>query len=162
MSDDLGRFAQARGGGGLVFKLNRHFTISPVVALISHRKAGGPGELERRLWLDGAVTVPIGRWTLSDRNRIERRLRINGDTTRYRNRIQVEHPIKLGDIELSLFAYDEVLYSWTEDDRLHNRMAVGASKRISKRASLDVYYLRQPDRHATGLNVVGTLLKVRL
>jgi hypothetical protein len=41
-------------------------------------------------------------------------------------------------------------------------MAVGASKRISKRASLDVYYLRQPDRHATGLNVVGTLLKVRL
>jgi hypothetical protein len=46
---------------------------------------------ENRLTFAATVRIPCGKFTLSDRNQFERRLRLI-NSTRYRNRFQIEHP----------------------------------------------------------------------
>jgi hypothetical protein len=108
--------------------------------------------------------VPLGKYTLSDRNQFERRLRAAGDSTRYRNRIQIEHPLKVGKTSVQLFASEEVFYDWSVDDWVRNRFAVGVSRKFNQHFTGDLYYMRQNDgRSRPGdLNIIGVTYRIRL
>ncbi|HKZ81958.1 MAG TPA: hypothetical protein VJ124_27075 [Pyrinomonadaceae bacterium] len=52
---------------------------------------------ENRLSVPFTLRVPLGRFSLSDRNLFEHRLRHpGGDSNRYRNKLQLEHAAKMG------------------------------------------------------------------
>lgn len=124
----------------------------------------------RKIW-ENRLTVPVtlrftaGKFRLSDRNQIERRLRNSGArSTRYRNRFQVEHPVGSSKLGLSLFVADEVFYDWSINRWVRNRFTVGGSKVFNKHFTQEFYYLRQNDgvSQPGDLNVIGTTLRFRL
>jgi hypothetical protein len=120
---------------------------------------------EDRLSLPATVRVPVGHFVFSDRNLFERRFRRPGiNSTRYRNRLQVEHPIGPPKQKLSLFVSDEVFYDWSFNAWVRNRAAVGLSKVVNKHFTLDLYYMRQNDSHSVpgDLHVIGSTWRFKL
>jgi len=91
-------------------------------------------------------------------------LRSPANSTRYRNRLQLEHPLKVGKTSLQLFASDEVFYDWSVDDWVRNRFAIGLSRRFNQHFTGDFYYTRQTDgRSRPGdLHIIGATYRVRL
>jgi hypothetical protein len=162
---DLTNSVDERVGAGLSVKLNKYITLAPTYLYIGMQPLPGRKTFEHRL--TGAATgrIPLGKYTLSDRNQFERRIRHpQVDATRYRNRFTVEHPLHLGEFKLQMFVSDEVFYDWSVNDWVRNRFAVGGSHQFNKHFTLDLYYMRQNDgRSIPGdLNVIGAVYRVRL
>ena len=160
----VGDFVRERGGMGLLIKVHKYFTLSPSYLHIAtqptpHRKA-----FENRLGLAATLQFPLGRFTLTDRNLFERRLREPTDSSRYRNRLQIARPLKLGGLELTAYLADEVSYDWTLKGWTRNRLAAGATRRLNRNLTLDLYYMRQMDGFSRpgNLNVIGSVLRIRL
>ena len=120
---------------------------------------------ENRLSLPVQLRFDVGKFRLTDRNQFERRLRNSGiKASRYRQRLQVEHPVGPDGLALSLFVADEVFYDWSVDRWVRNRFSVGGITVFNKHFTQDFYYLRQNDGLSVpgDLNVIGTTLRVRL
>ena len=147
---DVSHVVYRRLSGGLSFRCGgagwlRYVTISP---FYSHYAAQpGVGSPENRTSLAVGVAFPFGRWTVSERNTVERRFRDPKDSTRYRNRLQLERSIDLASASFRAFVSDEVFYDWSASAWARNRFLIGARKPLNNRISLDLYYVRQNDRH---------------
>ncbi len=161
---NLKHFIDERAGFGISFKPNRYLTIEPSYRRIFAQPLPGKSTRENRFSLEATVSVPLGKFTVSDRNLVDRRLRSSGNTTQYRNRLQVEHPFKISDTEIKLFVSDEVFYDSVERAWIRNRFSIGVSRKFSQRYTGEIYYLRQNDGFSRpgDLNVIGTTLRVRL
>jgi hypothetical protein len=159
------RSVDERVGAGLTLRLDKYLTLAPNYLYLSTQPAPGRKSYEHRLTIPATVRFTIGKFTLSDRNQFERRIRHpQVDATRYRNRLQIEHPVKLGGLKLQLFVSEEVFYDWSVRDWVRNRFALGASRRFNRHFTLDLYYLRQNDgRTKPGdLYVLGAVYRIRL
>jgi hypothetical protein len=154
-----------RISAGFAFKFGKYLTVSPYYL---HRDADPYDhrpETEERLTVATTVRVPLGKFTLSDRNQFERRFRHpQVNATRYRNRLQIDHPFNVGRLKLTLFGSEEVFYDWSVNAWVRNRVAVGAGHTFNEHFTEDFYYLRQNDgrTHPGNLNVLGTTLRLRL
>lgn len=160
---DISHLVDRRVGGGFTFRFGKYFTVAPNFLNIVMRPGPGRKVNENRLTLPITVRVPIGKFLLSDRNQFERRLRFPIDSTRYRNRLQIEHPIKIMDTSLQLFVSNEVFYDWSFDAWVRNRFTVGVSRKFNKHFTGDLYYMRQNDgRSRPGdLNIIGATYRLR-
>jgi hypothetical protein len=160
---DISHLVDRRAGVGLTFRAGKYLSLAPSYLNIVTRPFEGRKGNENRLIFAATVRLPLGKFVLSDRNQFERRLRFPLNSTRYRNRLQVEHPVKLGATELSLFAADEVQYDWSLNGWTRNRFIAGVSRRFSNHFTGDVYYMRQNDgRSRPGdLNVLGLTYRLR-
>jgi|SRR5207249_3991298 len=164
---DVSRVVYRRLSGGLSFRCGgagwlRYVTISP---FYSHYAAelGVGSSPENRTSLAFGVALPLGRWTVSERNTVERRFRDPKDSTRYRNRLQLERSIDLASASFRAFVSDEVFYDWSASAWARNRFLIGARKPLNNRVSLDLYYVRQNDRHTVprDLHAFGIALNAR-
>jgi len=161
----ISNFVDERVGVGFTFKINKHLTLAPNYLFIGMQPVANRKSFEHRITVPLTVRFPLGKFTLSDRNQFERRIRHpQVDATRYRNRLQVEHPIKLAGLKLQGFAADEVFYDWSVHDWVRNRFSVGVSRKFNRHLTLDLYYLRQNDgRTRPGdLDVIGAVYRIRL
>lgn len=160
-SDDAGHVLYRRVGGGLAYTWHNYLTLSPYYNFYSTDSTPVNTSRENRIALAVTVGIPLGRWRVSDRNTIERRFLATADTTRYRNRVQIERGIKLAGFPLRVFIWDEVFYDSAAHAWTRNRTAVGAGKEISRYLSIDLYYLRQNDSHTSpgDLNAIGMTLR---
>jgi hypothetical protein len=162
---DLERPVDERIGFGATFKFGNHLSISPNYLYIGMQPFRGRRVWENRLSLPINVRFDLCKFRLTDRNLFERRIRHPGiNATRYRNRIQVEHPIGPPKIKLSIFVAEEVFYDWSFDAWVRNRVSIGVTKVFNKAWTQDFYYLRQNDSHSIpgDLHVIGTALRFRL
>jgi hypothetical protein len=161
---DINRPVDERVGFGLTFRVGKYLTLSPNYLYIGMQPIPRRRVWETRLSLPVLVKFKAGRFTISDRNTFERRLRFPINSTRYRNRLQIEHPIGSDKTKWSVFVSDEVFYDWLVNDWVRNRIQIGASRIFNKHFTQDYYYLRQNDgRSVPGdLNVIGTTLRFRL
>ena len=154
-----------RWGAGFNFKLNQYVTLS---TSYFNREARPPhGRREREIRVTNGVTFqfPVGKFTVSDRNGLERRWRVpQVDAWRYRNRLRLEHPFKINKTKFNWFISDEVFYDWSLHDWVRNRAAIGANHTFNKHFTGELYYMRQNDgRSRPGdLHVIGTLLRFKL
>ncbi|MGH9942230.1 MAG: DUF2490 domain-containing protein [Pyrinomonadaceae bacterium] len=164
VGDDLSRPVDERIGVGFSFKAGKYLTFYPNYTNISARPANGRRAYENRLSFAGTLRLPLGRFTLSDRHLFERRLRSPFDSTRYRNRLTLEHPFTVRGVKFQLFVSDEVFYDWSVNVWVRNRFTAGASRRFNRQFTTDFYYLRQHDgRSRPGdLHVLGTTFRIRL
>ncbi|HSE30819.1 MAG TPA: DUF2490 domain-containing protein [Pyrinomonadaceae bacterium] len=162
---DISRPVDERIGIGATFRIGQHLSLVPGYLHIETQPFEGRKAHEDRLNSAAILRVDAHRFRFTDRNLFERRLRTPGiDSTRYRNRLQVEHPVGSDKMKLSVFVSEEVFYDWSIDDWVRNRVAAGITKPLNKNITLDVYYLRQNDgRTVPGdLHVIGTTWRIKL
>jgi len=162
---DISRPVDERIGMGFTFRFGPHVSIAPNYLYIATQPVRNRKLWENRLSLPVTLRFNVEKFRLSDRNMFERRFRNAGIvSTRYRNRLQIEHPVGSKKLNLSLYVADEVFYDWSLNRWVRNRFTVGGTKVFNKHLTQDVYYLRQNDGVAIpgDLNVVGTSLRVKL
>jgi len=162
---DLSRPVDERLGIGFAFKLGKYLTVTPSYLYIDTQPFEHRRVFENRLSVPATIRVPVSRFLFSDRNLFERRFRRPGiDSTRYRNRLQIEHPIGPAKQKLSLFVSEEVFYDWSFNAWVRNRAAAGVSKIVNKHLTLELYYLRQNDSHSVpgDLHVIGSTWRFKL
>ena len=149
------------------FKANKYVTLAPSFLYINRNFSVGQSDLEKRPSMAVTLTLPRPRFTLSDRNMVERRYRQpQGNSTRYRNLLQFQYPVVVRGRKLTLLASDEVTYDSAFNAWVRNRFLAGFRKQIDTQFTADFYYLRQNDGRARALpgdfNVIGISLAFRL
>lgn len=163
MGRDLARPVDERGGAGVAFKTNKFLTIIPTWLYVAQQPTATRKNIEHRLIFNATFKFPLGKFAFTDRNLIERRLR-NGrdDFTMYRNRLQIDHPARLGSFKFRVFVADEVWYDSLQNAWTRNRASVGIIKQFSRRFTAEFFYLRQNDGRARpgDAHVIGTLFKL--
>ena len=158
-------FIDERGGMGLAIKVGKYLTLAPSYVHTASQPTPERKAFENRLSFAATVRLPAFKsFIVTDRNLFERRFRTPTNSTRYRNRLQVERAVKIGGADLRLFVADEVFYDWSVDSWTRNRFAVGMGRSLNKFFSTDVYYMRQNDgRSRPGdIHILGSVLRVRL
>ncbi|MDX6445254.1 MAG: hypothetical protein QOH71_2328 [Blastocatellia bacterium] len=148
-------------------KANKYVSLAPGFLYINRSFAVGQSDLERRPSVAVTFTLPRPRFTLSDRNLVERRLRQpQGNSTRYRNLLQLQYPFVFRGRHLILLVSDEVSYESALKAWVRNRFLAGIRKQINNYCSADFYYTRQNDGRARALpgdfHVIGLSLAFRL
>jgi hypothetical protein len=162
---DINRPVDERIGVGFTFRFGQHLQIAPNYLSIGMQPVRNRRVWESRLSLPVTLRFNVEKFRLSDRNLFERRIRRPGiNSTRYRNRLQVEHPVGPAKLGLSLFVADEFFYDWSLNRWPRNRIIAGGSKVFNKHFTQELYYLRQNDGVSVpgDLNVIGTTLRVKL
>jgi hypothetical protein len=162
---DLARPVDERGGVGLALKANKYLTIIPTWLYIAQQPTPTRKNIEHRLIFNATVKFALGKFAFTDRNLIERRLRhARSDFTMYRNRLQIDHPARLGAFNFRIFVADEVWYDALQGAWTRNRVSAGIIKQFSPRFAGEFFYLRQTDGRARpgDLHVIGTLFRIRL
>ncbi len=161
---DISRPVDERLGFGFSFRVGKYVTVVPNYLYIGMQPFEGRRVFENRLSMLALVRFPVGKFMIANRNLLERRIRRPLNSTRYRNRLQVDHPIGPKDYKLSLFVSDEVFYDWTFDAWVRNRASIGVSKVVNKHFTLELYYTRQNDSRSVpgDLHVIGTGWRFRL
>jgi hypothetical protein len=162
---DITRPVDERFGLGFSFKIGKYLTVIPNYLYIGMQPFEGRRVFEDRLSVPATIRFTARRFTFANRNLFERRLRHPGiDTTRYRNRLQVDHPIGPAKSHLSLFVSDEVFYDWSFNAWVRNRAAIGVTKVFNKHVALDLYYMRQNDSRSFpgDLHIIGTTWRIKL
>jgi hypothetical protein len=154
-----------RLGVAFSFKAGKYVTFTSSYLNIGMQPFQGRSVFENRLSFATTVRFPLGRFTLSDRNLFERRLRHpGGDSTRYRNKLQIEHPIGSPKIKLNVFVSEEIFYDWSFNAWVRNRFGIGVTKSFNKHVAADLFYMRQNDSHSFpgDLHILGTAWRFKL
>ena len=162
---DISRPVDERIGMGFTFRFGQHVQIAPNYLYIATQPVRDRKLWESRLSLPVTLRFNVDKFRISDRNLFERRIRRPGiNSTRYRNRLQVDHAVGRDKLSLSLFVADEVFYDWSLNRWPRNRFTAGVSKVFNKHFTQDVYYLRQNDGVSVpgDLHVIGTTLRFKL
>lgn len=161
---NFSHFVDERVGFGLSFKPHKYLTVEPSYRRIYSQPVGGKSSSENRFSLEATVSVPLGKFTVSDRNLVDQRLRSSGNTTQYRNRLQIELPFKVKSTAFKAFVSDEVFYDSVKRAWVRNRFLIGVGRKFSDRSTGEIYYVRQNDGFSRpgDLNVIGTTLRIRL
>lgn len=162
---DITRPVDERFGIGFSFKIGKYLTVIPNYLYIGMQPFEGRRVFENRLSVPATIRFTVGKFTFADRNLIERRFRRPGiNSTRYRQRLQVDHTIGPSKTKLSLFVSDEVFYDWSFNAWVRNRAAIGVTKVLNKHLTLDLYYMRQNDSHSFpgDLHIIGTAWRFKL
>jgi hypothetical protein len=159
-----------RVGAGVAFKLNRFLTIMPTYLYVDQQPFAGLRISEHRAVLNVTGRFKIGELTITDRNLIEGRLRHSTpDFVVYRNRLQLDHPARLGEFRFKPFLADEVWYSnqplpTGSPGWFRNRISAGIIKQLSERFNAEFFYLYQHDgvSRPGNAHTVGTLFRIFL
>jgi hypothetical protein len=160
-------FFEDRAAITATFKANKYVSLAPGFLYINRHFSVGQSDLEKRPSMAVTFTLLRTRFTLSDRNLVERRYRQpQGNSTRYRNLLQLQYPFLVQGKHLTLLTSDEVTYDSAFSAWVRNRFLAGIRKQISNYCSADFYYIRQNDGRARALpgdfNVIGISLAFRL
>jgi uncharacterized protein DUF2490 len=160
-------FFEDRAAFTATFKANKYVSLAPSFLYIKRSFSVGQSDLERRPSVAVTFTLPQPRFTLSDRNLVDRRLRQpQGNSTRYRNLLQLQYPFVVRGRHLTLLVSDEVSYESALKAWVRNRFLAGIRKQVNNYCSADFYYIRQNDGRARALpgdfHVIGLSLAFRL
>lgn len=162
---NITRPVDERLGLGFSFKIGKYLTVIPNYLHIGMQPFEGRRVFEERLSVPATIRFTTRKFTFANRHVFERRLRSPGiDTTRYRNRLQVDHPVGPAKSHLSIFVSEEVFYDWSFNAWVRNRAAIGVTKVFNKHVALDLYYMRQNDSHSFpgDLHIIGTTWRIKL
>lgn len=167
---NFARPVDERIGAGFNFKLNKHLSIIPTYLYVDQQPYDGRRIQEHRLVLNATIKFNAGAFAFMDRNLLERRVRhSSADFTVYRNRLQIDHPAKIGSFKFKPFIADEIWYSTQTSNAktlgwFRNRISAGIIKQFGEHFSADIFYLRQNDGRSFPGNVhsIGTLFKIYL
>jgi hypothetical protein len=161
---NISRVHDARILMGITWKLHPSFSVQPSYTAIRARNALSLFRTEHRLSLRATYRFPIKQFGLSHRSIIERRIRQPLNSWRYRPSVTIEKELPKSFLAKSkIYFTEEVFYDSLPDRFSRNRASIGFSRVISKKLTLDIYYLRQNDgiTRPGDLHVIGTNWRIR-
>jgi hypothetical protein len=124
--------------------------------LLSQKKGGFThADEEHQFRLAGTLKLSAGRFAISERNMYVRRFRPTGDINRYRNRLQVAHPLKIMQNSVNAFIFDEVYHDWGKGGWIRNWASVGLDVPLYKYVTFEPSFIRQDSRGLRGFNFMG-------
>ena len=151
---------------GIVYKPLKFLSFQPFYWNIVARNSSGKFKQEHRLSLRATYRFPFKSFGLSHRSQFEWRIRKPRNSWRWRPSLTFEKdfPKKFFVSDLKFFATEEVFYDSILNKFSRNRFSIGVTKKINKKLSVDVYYMRQNDGFSIpgDLNVIGTSWKIKL
>jgi len=162
---NVSRPVNERIGAGVSLKAGKYLTVFPFYLHIASQPTSTSHSTEDRITLEATLKFPAGRFTIADRNRVEFHIHHPAPNfTQYRNRLQLEHQLKVGTLEVDGFVADEVFYDSIANAWIRNRFYLGAIRKINKHFTLELYYVRQNDSHSQpgDINALGTTFKFRV
>lgn len=145
---------------GLDWKVNKWFTLSPYYQYVNEEKNDTWG-VEYRPHLDGTFSFKLFDWSLSDRNKMEYRIKEDAEFFRYANKLTIKTP-KFTELELQPYVADEFFYDFNVDDWNKNTAFVGVDFKLIENFSGSVYYFVESNKKAdvwTEVSGIGTTLK---
>lgn len=147
-SGDRGHLTYRKFSTGFAFRLSKYLGIEPYYEYSLSDSTFGRFSHDNRLAMAATVGAPWKRWYISDRNLGEQHFQQTRRDWRYRNRLEQRRPITLERKQVSVFVWDEVYYSSAVREWYRNRVAVGAGQRLSRRVSVDIYYMHQHESYS--------------
>jgi Protein of unknown function (DUF2490) len=162
---NLTRFNDERIAVGFVYKPNKSWSFQPFYWHINARNSRGQFLTEQRLNLRAGYRFPFKKFGLSHRSTFEYRFRRPLNSFRYRPSLTFDKDIPKNIIpKAKFYITEEVFYDSLLKKFSRNRFSVGITKTLTKKLSVDLYYMRQNDgyTHPGDLNVVGTNWKIKL
>ncbi|HLM59373.1 MAG TPA: DUF2490 domain-containing protein [Pyrinomonadaceae bacterium] len=152
-----------RAAVGVVYKPNKSWSFQPFYWNIVARNSRGRFLMEHRLNFRATYRFPFKKFGLSHRSWVERRLRKPRNSWRYRPSLSFEKGIEKIIPDARVFVTEEVFYDSILKKFSRNRFSVGVNKTLTKKLSLDVFYMRQNDGFSRpgDLNVVGTSWRIK-
>jgi hypothetical protein len=162
--DVADRPVEERAIVGVAFKVGKYLTVTPTYMATFFQPVNGQSFTEHRPLVDATLQIGVGKFRFIDRNRLEHRFTRPVDATRYRNRLQIDYPIKIGSFETRVFIADEVFYDTFWDRWTVNRISAGLTKTFNPQFTADLFYLRQNNSFARpgDVHVIGLILKLRM
>ena len=139
-------FINEQAGIGLSRNFGEHLTGAVYYRYISSEPTPDRQSRENRLQFELTPRTPL-KWGfgMSDRNRIEWR-NINGRVSwRYRNRLQFDHPVAIGERRITPYVAGEIQCDTRYDTCNRNQVYAGARVPLSKHVTFDGFYMRQWD-----------------
>lgn len=142
--------------------INKHFSFAPGYARVRVAPEGGSARSLNRLQISGTATLPLKRFAIESRSRLERVFNIGGfDETRYSNRFRASFNVAIKNFSFVPFVDAEPTYSWRESGWTRQRYSVGARKIFREKFVAEVSYLRQNDSERASLNGLVIAFVVR-
>ena len=166
MFNDATRPADRRLSIGLERRLNERFSIGTGYVFRSSNQTGSETETEHRLRIDGTARLAVGELGIRLRSRVEHLMKVNdSDTTRFRQRILLSHPINLRGSEIfSPFGSAELFYDLSDGRLTRDEFIVGVTRKINSNFSIEPIVGLRRNRSSSFRNVgiVGMNLKFSL
>lgn len=159
------RLNDGRYAIGFIYKPNKSWSFQPFYWFIDARNSRSQFKAEHRLNLRAGYRFPIKKFGLSHRSTFEYRLRDPRNSFRYRPSLTFDKDIPKNFIPgAKFYVAEEVFYDSILNKFSRNRFTAGITKTLTKKLSLDLYYMRQNDgyTHPGDLNVIGTSWKIKL
>jgi Protein of unknown function (DUF2490) len=161
--EDEGHLVYRRVGAAFDLKPWKYLSISPAYAFYSTDSTPSARAHENRISLAGTVGVPFRFWTIRDRNLVEKRYLTSGAPWRYRNRLELEGPVRLGHRSFKAVVWDEVYYDSAAKGWTRNRAAIGGEREVLPRLRLGLYFIHQNDGHTRpgDLNALAMTIRAK-
>lgn len=162
---NITRLNDGRYALGFIYKPNKSLSFQPFYWFIDARNSRSQFKAEHRLNLRVTYRFPIKSFGLSHRSAFEYRIRQPRKSFRYRPMFTFDKDIPKSIIpKAKFFVADEVFYDSILNKFSRNRFSIGITKTLTKKLSLDIYYMRQNDgyAHPGDLNVIWTSWKIKL
>ncbi len=164
IGQDVRHFVSERIGFGFDVRLNKYFTVTPSYYYIAEQPTKNAKSIEHRLRIEVTAEKKWKKFSLSNRNRIEHRLRNNrNDSTRFRNKTKIKIPINNSEGEeiIAPFISNEPFYDFSRKEWSRNEFSAGIGKKFTDKASGEFFYMLQNNTGNTlkRVNIFGVNLK---
>lgn len=159
------RLNDGRYAVGFFYKPNKSLSFQPFYWFINARNSRSRFLREHRFNLRVTYRFPIKKFGLSHRSAFEYRRREPRNSFRWRPSLTFDKDIPKNIIpKAKFFVSDEVFYDSILNKFSRNRFSIGITKTLTKKLSLDLYYMRQNDgyTHPGDLNVIWASWKIKL
>jgi hypothetical protein len=161
--DDMSDFYYAHVDLGVYGKVVPWFELGANCRYVREKKQEEWRD-EYRPHLNGTFLWAMGPLAMSDRNRVEYRVREAADEGwRYRNRLRASWASKWTRFEIQPYVDDEIFYDFIVNEWNQNRASIGISSKIASPLKADIYYMRQSNRKNgdwTDTNILGLNFKL--
>ena len=165
LGKNVSRFQEEKASIGVTIKPAHNVTFTPFFSQLRVRNFAGVVVPEYRIYLRGIYRFPFKRFGLLHRSQYEYRFRPSGNTWRFAPSVTVDKllPERFAS-GFKLFATEEPFYDGGSRRFSRNRLSFGVNKILSKKLSVDIFYLRQDDNftHPWLIHAIGTAWKIKL
>jgi len=162
---DSSALVSEQAGVGMSKSFGKYFSGTVFYRYINSEPAPDRQSHEDRIYVDLTPRAPLGLgFSISDRNRVEWRNISHAVSWRYRNRLQFERPISIGERKITPYISGETQYDTRTHTLSRNQFFVGARAPLSRHVTFDGFYMRQWDARVNPgfLHVIGAYWRLEL
>jgi hypothetical protein len=132
-------------GVELPWRIGRALSVVPRYEFHAIDEFAEPDVSEHRFTMETQLRGAAGSLGVRSRGRLELRLLEDGHRTVYRNRLRVQHPLRVASRDVTAFASTEPYLDLDRGRWLRSRFAAGGAWEVGRWMEAEAYYMLQRD-----------------